>query len=163
MFLAGSVVWVQKDGILCELPIQHVRVDDLIFTEKCRFCRVVETHAQAVYHGLLMSDTGWKIWCFYNTSFFGYEKAGGEPKDVLAKDMVHGTKYWKCYSTFYPDSDVRFERVIDWRPCYNKFPKNGQFQLLYRNAYSVTVEEDHSFFVNGIAVFDNTFNKEFIE
>ncbi|MDR2705664.1 MAG: hypothetical protein LBC02_07790 [Planctomycetaceae bacterium] len=165
MFLKGSTVWVQKNGDLWETRIQEVQVGDLVFTEKCRFRPVVETHVQAMLYGSLRCENGWKIWCFYHAPFFGYTKPKGEPEVVFASDMSHGY-YWKRYSDCVPD-EVDFEKVTDWRPAYNHNPfakkKNGLPPLDLENAYSLVVEEDHSFWLNNVAVFDDTYDKGFVE
>lgn len=151
MFSSGSSIRVydSNDGGVCESFLYDVAVGDLVYTVNGRFCPVLEKKMYGIDHcGVLKSESGSKLSCFYHALFMGYDKTDDVPKQLVANEMVG--KYWKLYDSGY--SDTLFEKVIDWRPLY--FTKKAK--LMPIQVCSLVVAEDHTFFVNDVAVYDNT-------
>jgi hypothetical protein len=165
MFLGTSLVWVREGDATRPLCIQEtamrpscirdIKVGERIYTCNCRFRPVTQIRKQATHYGSLKSENGHSLMCYYKTLLLGYDKPNGVPTELCANEMVG--HYWKRNNEYYPDN-FTFEKVVDWSPVYsrNGFSKDkyGTPALALCNMYGLTVEGDHSFFANDIAVSD---------
>jgi hypothetical protein len=154
MFCAGSVILVYDSvvGGICNTFIDNVEVGDLVYTVNRRFCPVTEKISSCKDHcGVLISENGLKLRCFYRASFMGYDEVDGETQLFVANEMRG--RHWKCYDEQNPHQFI-FDKVIDWRPYY-KFVRK-ELTLRSMQLFSLVVANDHSFFVNGVAVYDNS-------